>query len=685
MYVYKNILYIYIINPNTYIIAPHPLTMVVESFIDYAAKLFMNLTNNESDMGNAIGGVGGQATVPISAPNFPTRKIEMKIHEKSNKQFSETNTNPNTNVSTMAANTIIAPIAPIAIATPALPKTECIVCCEKYNRSTHIPIACQACGFEACRQCHSTFILDPANQIPNCMECHKEMPREFLVENFTQKFVTQDWKKHRETVMFQKEKALLPTRQRVAELVRRKDVLRDEEAVLAAKIAELEAQRRTIATEKQRIDHRIRVGPAADAEGGAAAGGAQRAAFVRPCPNTEANCRGFLSTQWKCNLCNMWACKDCHEIKGAEQDTEHTCHPDNLASAKLIDAETRGCPKCGARVFKISGCNQMFCTACNDCAFDWVTGRIETVIHNPHYYEFQRQRNAGQAPRVAGDILCGREIDHNTARIVLAHFPMEVISSSIPVWRNANREFYNFVPNQQPKTKKEKWDTFIEDCVTNKKGILLGVDRVVMDGQRQKIRKMLTISRDILFRKLQFQAVCRIIIDMRLVMVPRFAIDPLRHNEELGVNYLLGKMTEKEFATALQRSDKNVQKSRDIQNVLTMVINTATDIIFRFAEHLRAMNFANARVDHLAKENFEILEEIRELFRYANGCFARISKNYNSKSVLAIGQELEDKYWEDDGSVIYEQMDNMRLYHDNQNQQQWHRANIAQVTAVERV
>ncbi len=634
--------------------------------------------------------------------HLTTRKIEIEIYEKSGNQFSEThpNTNPNTNVSTMDANTIIATIASIDASAPmksntssvhpdapSPPKTECFVCCEKYNRSTHIPVACQACGFEACRQCHATVILDPANQIPNCMECHKEFPREFLVENFTQKFVTQDWKKHREMVMFQKEKALLPTRQRVAELVQRKETLRDEEAKLATEIAELEARRRAIATEKQRIDYRIRVGPAADAEGAAAGGAAiQRAAFVRPCPNTDANCRGFLSTQWKCNLCNMWACKDCHEIKGAQQDVEHTCHPDNLASAKLIDAETRGCPKCGARVFKISGCNQMFCTACNDCAFDWVTGRIETVIHNPHYYEFQRQRNSGQAPRVAGDVLCGREIDQNTSRIMLAHFPSEAISSTIPVWRTANREFYTYAPNQfqHIKTSKEKWEAYYEDCVMNKRGIFIGAERAVVDGQQRAIRRIMTISRAVLFRKLQFQAICRTIIDLRLVWIPRFAIDPLRHNEELGVNYLLGKITEKEFATALQRADKNVQKSRDIQNVLTMVINTATDIVFRFDDHLRTANLENARMDNVGDEHFEILEEIRELFKYANGCFARISKNYSSKSVLTIGQELEDKYWVDDGTMIYAQMDNMRLFIDNQNLQQWHRANLVQVTAIQR-
>lgn len=60
------------------------------------------------------------------------------------------------------------------------------------------------------------------------MNCHKEFQREFLVENFTLKFVSKDWKEHRERIMLQKERALLPTRQPVAEMVRRKDVLSKE-------------------------------------------------------------------------------------------------------------------------------------------------------------------------------------------------------------------------------------------------------------------------------------------------------------------------------------------------------------------------------------------------------------------------------------------------------------------------
>jgi hypothetical protein len=606
------------------------------------------------------------------------QKIEFEIGENIESSNSKSNTETLSNTVNMQAPTgtnriisgvsgnVVPVAAAAAAADPSPPKKECTICCEKYNRSNHCPIACPSCSFEACRQCHSTFILDISNPLPNCMECHKEFPRDFLVEKFTQKFVTQDWKKHREQVIYQKEKALLPTRQRVAELVKRKDVLRDEELGLNAEIAKLEARRRDILVEKNRIDYRIRIGPAADNEGAAAGGNKreQHAAFVRPCPNTEANCRGFLSTQWKCNLCNMWACKECHEIKGDSQDSEHTCHPDNLASAKLIDAETRGCPKCGARVYKISGCNQMFCTACNDCAFDWVTGRIETVIHNPHYYEFQRQRNGGQAPRVAGDILCGREVDHNTTRAMAGHLPEDFLSQLITSWKGLNVGLPHIYPRPvDTRTSKEKWDAFIEDCVTNRKGLVFGSERTMNERSQNVIRELLGYSRVTMFHRLQFEEICRTIIDLRLVVLPRHHVDPLRHNEELGVDYLLGKMTDQEFATALQRADKSMQKSRDIQNVLTMVINTATDIIFRFADHVRTVNLRRKNITEIHPSDYEILLEIRELFKYANGCFERISKNYHSKSVLTIGKELDERhFWEDDGVLMYAQVDGSRAY-----------------------
>jgi hypothetical protein len=607
-------------------------------------------------------------------------------------------------------NKIISVSAPQPTQVPQVPVPtkeckECSVCLDLYNKSTRARVTCQSCGYEACRQCYATFILDATNTLPNCMNCHKEFQREFLVDKFTLKFVSKDWKDHRERIIFQKERALLPTRQPVAEMVKRKNDLNTQSNQLLEQINTLRAQHYACLTEKNRLEHRIRIGPAADAALPGAASHREHAAFVRPCPNTAANCRGFLSTQWKCNLCSMWTCKDCHEMKGDAQDTPHVCNADNLASAKLIDAETRACPKCGARVYKISGCNQMFCTACNDCAFDWVTGRIETVIHNPHYYEFQRQLNGGQAPRVPGDILCGREIDNMTTTVITNLFPAESITRNIIVWRNMHKDFANErhvylhgrVPPPAPApapapavggaaaaasssipplTAKDRWDRFYADCVSNTNHLmdegptvsakkqtwaeqiadLLTVPSPDANLSTIRLQERMRIERMILFRKIQLQEICRIIIEIRHVLLPQYHIDPLRYNEDLGVKYLLGELTEQEFATALQRADKRMQKSRDIQNILTMVLTTSTDIIFRFADHLRQSEANKKSYQQVSEQDFAILDEIRELFNYANRCMSVVARTYQSKVTVTLGQTLETKYWEDDGQLIYVKM-----------------------------
>jgi hypothetical protein len=52
-------------------------------------------------------------------------------------------------------------------------------------------------------------------------------------------------------------------------------------------------------------------------------------------------------------------------------------------------------------------CDQMWCVSCHT-AFSWKDGKIETgVVHNPHFYQFQRNNGNGNAPRVRGDVRCG--------------------------------------------------------------------------------------------------------------------------------------------------------------------------------------------------------------------------------------------------------------------------------------
>jgi hypothetical protein len=115
----------------------------------------------------------------------------------------------------------------------------------------------------------------------------------------------------------------------------------------------------------------------------------ERKKFVMPC--VSETCRGFLSTQYKCEICKLYTCPDCFEIIGPSKEVPHTCTEEAKASATLIRQETRACPTCGIRISKISGCDQMWCTECHT-AFSWRTGQIETgVVHNPHFYQYQRQ------------------------------------------------------------------------------------------------------------------------------------------------------------------------------------------------------------------------------------------------------------------------------------------------------
>ena len=315
--------------------------------------------------------------------------------------------------------------------------TSCEVCCEDFNKSSRSKVKCQYCPFNACAGCEERYLLETSDDA-HCMACRKGWSRENLVANFTQKFVTRTYKQRREELLFEREKSLMPATQPFVEcekkirkyngeLTERRAAHEEEHRkwnVLIAKPtsywtellettdefeARVEGHR---LSEEQRkivncivvdiqhvewIQHRL----AMILHGGQLE--TEKRQFVRACPYQD--CRGFLSTAWKCGMCEMWSCPTCHEVKGPDKDTEHTCNPDNVATARLLDRDSRHCPKCASSIFKINGCDQMWCTQCHT-AFSWKTGRVETgVVHNPHYFEAQRL--LGRLPRAHGDVPCG--------------------------------------------------------------------------------------------------------------------------------------------------------------------------------------------------------------------------------------------------------------------------------------
>ena len=47
--------------------------------------------------------------------------------------------------------------------------------------------------------------------------------------------------------------------------------------------------------------------------------------------------------------------------------------------------DSKPCPNCYIPIFKLSGCNQMFCTNCH-VVFDWISLKIDKgPVHNQHF------------------------------------------------------------------------------------------------------------------------------------------------------------------------------------------------------------------------------------------------------------------------------------------------------------
>ena len=282
---------------------------------------------------------------------------------------------------------------------------NCDVCCEKLNKINHKKVKCPFCDLTSCRSCSQRYILE-SFQDPHCMGCKTAWNREFVDSFCTKYFRTTELKRHRENVLFERECALMPDTQpeveRIIQMRRIRRIIREQKQ----KLLELHHRYQTLQLGEP-IPDEIRIlyremeityrhleqirnsGTIIDNE---------PRRFVRQCPIEE--CKGFLNEEWYCGLCERHYCKSCNELL----DENHVCDKDVVETMKLLNKDSKSCPKCGTVIHKTSGCAQMWCINCHT-AFNWRTGQIENGrIHNPHFIEFRRKT---MMSREHGDIPCG--------------------------------------------------------------------------------------------------------------------------------------------------------------------------------------------------------------------------------------------------------------------------------------
>ena len=491
--------------------------------------------------------------------------------------------------------------------------SSCLICCENFSIRTgaRAEISCQWCQFTACSKCCKTYILDQNETV--CMNgaknpdgtpvCRKVWTRKFVTDSFPKSWVEGEWKKMNSTVMVEKEKALLPATMAVAENRKELQGLKKELDAVKSEIIPLQRRRKALTAvissddsviTTMNLENKKELQEEQDAVKSEifqlqrrrwalkvqiASGGSvittktvsDGVSVGRKCP--DPSCRGFLSSQWKCGLCEKWTCPDCHVIKGSCRNTEHTCDPDTLATVKLLDKDTKPCPSCSTPIHKIEGCDQMWCTQCHT-AFSWRRGTIETRIHNPHFYEWKRKQNQGVAPRNPGDFECGRDLSDHRA----LYFIIQTLAN----------------------------DSLSENLTTD--------ERAVLDKLKEDI-----------------PTVIRKTIHLQQHDGAHFITNNVVDNVELRVKYLLNEITESRFSSRVHAAYKAFEKKQDIGHVIQLQYQGVTDIIYRFADALKSMGKMDSQ--SLAKIH-SIFSEVDELTKYSNEILREHSATYHCKNYV---------------------------------------------------
>jgi hypothetical protein len=276
----------------------------------------------------------------------------------------------------------------------------CSVCADKYTKYSRAKMECPHCDWECCVECFQNYLLTNNKSVGDCMSCHRELNLEFIQSKTNKTFHNGKYRQKRAEDLLSQEKSLLPDTQHLVERENRNERYKVELLGLNKELSAAMDKVKKIRNQMQVVRNR----QYRDWWGSERTEEEQRKKFIMGCPGD--GCRGFLSTAWKCGTCERYTCSECRVQKNGKDDPEHVCDPDMVASAKLIAQETKNCPKCAIPIYKIDGCDQMWCVEC-ETPFSWRTGEIVTgVIHNPHFYQRQRDRNGGVAPRVHGDDPC---------------------------------------------------------------------------------------------------------------------------------------------------------------------------------------------------------------------------------------------------------------------------------------
>ena len=273
----------------------------------------------------------------------------------------------------------------------------CGICSDRFTAIIRKKTTCKFCHASTCSKCVEQYLLT-RHEDAHCLHCRVNYNDATLQDICTRTYLQQTYFKHRQEVLINRERANLPLLQdqarrekyqrerwvqesiinrRILELKQKRDAIQSEHHKLyvltyGAQRVQGDAQKdRLIALqeymdqmedlqnrirEEKRLLYDIRFSTQAGsaAEGDDKKEEEEKKKFVRRC--TRDGCQGFLSTAWKCGLCEWHSCSKCFAVKGQAHDVPHECKKEDVETAELIKKDCKPCPKCGEFIEKSSGC-----------------------------------------------------------------------------------------------------------------------------------------------------------------------------------------------------------------------------------------------------------------------------------------------------------------------------------------
>ena len=454
---------------------------------------------------------------------------------------------------------------------------DCPICLESFEEITD-PIVICGCGNKICLPCAKQCLLNTEKD-PHCINCKRGWDRAFQYDNFGNSWINRSYKKYRKNLLLEREKARMPETQPHVEAYMKLNDYKNELKELIEIENDIRDAYYKAQFETNQIRRKIRL-----IENGSNIEEVEKKKFVMKCPNDE--CRGFLSTAYKCDLCKVFVCAQCHEVKGHTKDAEHECDPNSVETIKQLKKDTKPCPACSTPIFKISGCDQMWCTQCK-VAFSWNRGTIEKgIVHNPHYYQWMKaNENNVQNP---GAQACGG---------IPSYYEISRSSSNI-------QNIFN-TDNTRTKNLLKQYTILFE----------VHIDRI--DKCRKvELRKILMHIHRSTTHNLH-----------TIINTLREAVNGAINNQDLRIRYLANEIDEKHLAKMVTQRDNIREKKLAMLQVLELFNNVMTDFLIRVASYQHNPKLTKKDVDTL-HNSIVYLYKTRV---YCNIELMKIAKNYKMK------------------------------------------------------